>query len=231
MVQTAFSRPLIRVLLIEDHPVVGAGLSFELEKKGGFQVVGLFDNVPDTLTALAQKPVDVILSDLYLSESASGIQVMAALANYGIGTPVLIMSSDERPQTVQQALAAGAAGFIGKHSTATEFLEGMRWATRPQRSEPYIAPLALRQRMKQVAQLHPTRQHDTLQKLTEKELETLRLFGQGLSPKEIAFEQGRIVTTVYSHLTKVREKLNISHEVELRNFAIRHLLNVPSPTV
>ncbi|CCG99725.1 Transcriptional regulatory protein uhpA [Fibrella aestuarina BUZ 2] len=215
----------VRVLLVDDHPIVQSGLSYELGRSAGLQIVCATQTVDESLTQLRQDAVDVVLSDLYLGDTTTGIQLMLQLRELGISLPVLIMSSDEKPATIRQVLGAGAAGFLSKRSTPADFEQAIRWAANVDRlPDPYIAPHDLRLRMHQLTTPPRPQQATQLQPLTRKEVETLRAFGQGLEPKEIAHERRVAVTTVYSQLNMAREKLQIHHDVELRNFAIRHLL-------
>ncbi|AQG80384.1 hypothetical protein AWR27_14270 [Spirosoma montaniterrae] len=182
-------------------------------------------SVDEALRALRSTPVDVVLSDLYLSNDTTGLDLLARMREGGLTAPVIILSSDDNPAVVRQALALGISAYLTKHSEGSAIRQAVRWVAQPQNQDQvYLWPSSLRRSV--FAEPQPTHTPPAvLTKLTRREIDVLRLFGQGAEPKEItgAFEPPLALPTVYSHLQNIRRKLDLSNEVELRSFGLRYL--------
>jgi DNA-binding NarL/FixJ family response regulator len=219
-------RPL-HLLLLDDHPITLAGLAAELNDDAAFTVAHQCRSLKEAMQAFALTSIDVVITDFHLADGTTGLDLLTQMRQLNHTAPVLMLSSDDRTATVRQALGLGVAGYLSKYSEVQAIKQAVAWVVQPQnREQVYLWPSSLRRALTAepafgVAQSSPA----ALSKLSPREKEVLRLFGQGAEPKEIAasFVPVLSVQTVYSHLTKVRQKLNIQNEVELRSYGLRYL--------
>jgi DNA-binding NarL/FixJ family response regulator len=217
----------LHLLLLDDHPITLAGLAHAFNDDTSFGTVCQCRSLKEALQAFRVTPIDVVITDFHLADGTTGLDLLTQMRQLNHTAPVLMLSSDDRTATVRQALGLGVAGYLSKYSEVQAIKQAVAWVVQPQnREQVYLWPSSLRRALTAepvfaVVQSSPA----ALSKLSPREKEVLRLFGQGAEPKEIAgsFVPVLSVQTVYSHLTKVRQKLNIQNEVELRSYGLRYL--------
>ena len=200
-----------RILLIDDHPAVRQGLAFLLVQDG-HRISGEAGNRAEMQQQLAISHADLALLDLSLGEE-SGLDLIDELRQRGI--PVLVYSMHEDANTVSQALAHGARGYVCKREVADVLLGAVRevLAGRSHFS-PFVA---------QSSAGNPNAQSpfpgETV--LSEREQQIINLVGQGCGNQEIAEKLAISVRTVESYCARACEKLCIDGMKELRRYAIQ----------
>jgi DNA-binding NarL/FixJ family response regulator len=219
----------IRVLVVDDHAVVRAGLLAFLETEVDLEVVGDADGGADALNALARldtegRRPDVVLMDLQM-EPVDGIAATREIrARYGEVEVVALTSfGDER--RVHAALEAGASGYLLKDADADEVAAAVRAA---HRGELQLDAAVARRLM---AALGPS-PRDVTSQLTPRELDVLRLVGEGKSNKEIAAELVISEPTARKHVSNILGKLGLSSRTQAALWAVREGLveTVPGPS-
>ncbi len=209
----------LKVLLVDDHQLIRAGVRLLLESLGDIEVVGELSRGKDALAHIRILQPDLILLDISLPD-ISGLEVLASLnAESFADRPrphVIILSMHAQKDYVKRALRAGAAGYLLKES-APEELESAIHAV--QAGEQWLSP-ALRERMegRKILQANP---HPALN-LSPRQTEVLRLIASGMGTKEIAYEIDISSKTVETHRSLLMEKLGIHDTANLVRFAIRH---------
>jgi DNA-binding NarL/FixJ family response regulator len=208
----------IRVLVVDDHAVVRAGLLAFLETEVDLEVVGDADGGADALNALARldtegRRPDVVLMDLQM-EPVDGIAATREIrARYGEVEVVALTSfGDER--RVHAALEAGASGYLLKDADADEVAAAVRAA---HRGELQLDAAVARRLM---AALGPS-PRDVTSQLTPRELDVLRLVGEGKSNKEIAAELVISEPTARKHVSNILGKLGLSSRTQAALWAVR----------
>lgn len=187
---------MIRVLLVDDHPVVRAGLAAVISSADDIDVVDVAESGTDALNRLRTVGVDLVVSDLQMPDG-DGIELIKALPD---GPPVLILTTFDTQSLVYRAVDAGAAGYLLKDSPAQTLLDGIRRAAAGQPVMSDAAATALMQR---------TRMSHS--ELSERETEIVRLLAAGRTNSDIAGELFISLATVKTHVSRIFDKLDVDN--------------------
>lgn len=188
----------IRVLLVDDHPVVRSGLRAVLDSADAVQVVGEAATGEEALTLAAHLQPDVVLCDLRLGQGIDGIQTTAALRALDPAPVVLILTTFDRDAEILGAIEAGAAGYLLKEVDPTVIIDGIQRAAN---GETVLTP--------ELASRVLSGVRNPLPKLTDREIDVLRLLATGSTNKEIARVLFVTEATVKSHLVHIFTKLGV----------------------
>jgi len=208
MTDTPMPTP-IRLLLVDDHPLVRDGLRLRLDAITEFQVVGEAGDAAEALALLACISPHLILTDISM-KGGSGIALTQAIRQRYPAIRILVLSMHNNREYVTQALAAGAHGYVLKDSPATQIIEAI-YAIASGRTF-FDRELAERQ--------PPAARHAIAEKLTPREYEILRNLANGSSNKQIAALHELSVRTVETHRMSIKRKLEIDGQAELIKFAV-----------
>jgi DNA-binding NarL/FixJ family response regulator len=202
---------VIRVLLVDDHVLVRAGLERLLEQTGEIEVAGVAERGEAAIELDAQLEPDVILMDVSMP-GLSGIETTRQIcANRSDASVVMLTASTDRTQ-VLNALDAGAVGYLIKDSDPATLIEGVLEAAS---GNAPLDPRAARS-------LLDSRSSST-HKMTARETEVLRRIADGLSNKAIARRLGISEKTVKAHLTRVFSVLGVSDRTQAAIWAHENL--------
>ena len=203
----------IRVLVVDDHAVVRAGLRRVLDAEQDIETVAeAADAERAVFEALESKP-DVILLDIMLP-GKSGIEAMPALQQAVPDAKVLVLSMQDDPRYVREAFDAGATGYVLKEAADTEVVGAVRAVAA---GEQYLHP-TLGARL--VAADVEQRKRAQTDPLSDREREVLRLLALGHTNQEIAKLLFISVRTAETHRAHIMQKLQLSNRAEL----VRHAL-------
>ncbi|WGS45889.1 response regulator transcription factor [Burkholderia sp. JSH-S8] len=204
---------LIKVGVADDHPIVLRGVQFFLEPNRDIDIRFMTGRIGELLNLLIEKPVDVLLCD-YEFESdphADGLNLLGHVQRIAPETRVIFLSSNSSPYIVSSALAAGAAGFIGKRSE--EFVNPAH-AIRAMIPEHFYLPESLRKRLLSSTVSGAT--HGAgIQALSDKEATVVRMISNGLTIGDIAARLKRSPKTISNQKNAGMRKLGVSNDVEL----------------
>ncbi len=189
---------MIRVLVVDDHPVVREGLVAVLEDESDFQVVGAVGSGAEAVAAAARERADVVLLDLEL-DGEDGVQALPRLLATPARPRVLVFTAYDSDERVFAALEAGAAGYLLKGAPTAEIAAAIRAVAG---GGSYLAP---RVAAKVVARVGRPRGSGS--RLSSREREVLRLVAEGQSNKQIARALGIAERTVKFHVTSLFQKL------------------------
>jgi DNA-binding NarL/FixJ family response regulator len=199
----------IRVLVVDDEPLVRSGLRAILQAEPDLEVVGEADDGASAVSEARRTRPDIVLMDVRMPH-VDGIAATRLLGGFDGGGPsVIVVTTFENDDYVYDALRAGARGFLLKRSTADEFVHAIRTV---HSGESLLFPAAIRE----LIAARSSRGGDRLAgaKLTEREQQVLRLVSQGLSNSEIAGELFLGVETVRTHLRNLLGKLGARDRVQ-----------------
>ena len=220
---------LIRVLLVDDHHLVRAGLRTLLQQMPGTEVMGEASNGREALECIKADQPDVILMDITMAEM-NGLVATAQVTHDFPQIRVVMLSMHANKEYVTQALQAGAAGYLLKDADPTELELAIRAVVR---GEKYLSPAISTHVIADYLQraggmLHrpevDTVPHDPL---TLRQREILQLIAEGNTTKEIAAKLTLSVKTVETHRTQLMERLDIHDLAGLVRYAIRTGLVTP----
>lgn len=196
---------MIRVLLVDDQPLIRAGLQRILRPRAGFNVVGECDDGDQVDPAVAATRPDVVVMDVRMKR-VGGAEATRRLRSQDGSPPVLILTTFDEDEVLSAALRAGASGFMLKDAPGAELIKAVRTVAE---GGAYL-DLAVTHRVLAAfgAQARPAlREPDA--SLTPRELEVLKLVGRGLANGEIAHELYISEVTVKAHLGHVLTKLSL----------------------
>ncbi|WP_328521023.1 response regulator transcription factor [Kribbella sp. NBC_00359] len=201
----------MRILIVDDHGLVRAGLRARLAGEADIVPVGEAGNAADAVALAQRLQPDLVLLDVVLPRT-NGCDAIAPLRRVAAGTKILMMSAQASASTVRRALLAGASGYISKGSSDQALIGAMR---RICAGETYVEP-SLGARLvvgDQVAALEP---------LSERECEILYQLALGYTNQEIARSLFISVRTVDTHRAHIMRKLRLGTRAELVMFALSH---------
>ncbi len=201
----------LRLLLVDDHPVVRDGLAAIAETQDDMEVVGeAGDGEQAVELALALKP-DVVLMDLRLPK-ISGVEAIRRIRSHLPRTHVLILTTYDSDEAILEGLQAGAEGYLLKGSSRQELLSAIRSVSRGESLLPASVAGRLLNRLHSAA---------AGMDLSTRELEVLRLMAEGKRNREIAGDLFLSEKTVKAHVSSILRKLNAEDRTEAVTIALR----------
>lgn len=195
---------MIRVLIVDDHPVVREGLAAVLEDTKDIRVAGSVGSAEDALTSVAGGPPDVVLLDLELP-GMNGVEAIPRLVAAAPAARIIVLTAYDTEERVLGALKAGAAGYLLKGAGAAEIVQAIRAVAA---GGSYLTP---RIAARVVAQVNAPRRAGTL---SDRERQVLRLVARGRANKQIARDLGITERTVKFHMTSIFNKLGADNRAQ-----------------
>jgi len=213
------SKAKIRVLVVDDHPIVRSGLSTEINLDPNMQVVGEAQDGVEAVAMALQLNPDVILMDLVMPEM-DGIEASAEIIQANPDARILILTSFTEEEKIYAAIKAGASGYIFKDRRPDDVLQAIRDV---HQGIPLLNPSITRRLARELRE-QEHQQAEPVGNLTEREMEILKRVAQGALYKEVALEIGVREATVRAHVSSILNKLGLSNRSQLVLYAIQHKL-------
>jgi DNA-binding NarL/FixJ family response regulator len=207
--------PVVRVMVVDDHPMWREGVARDLTEAGYEVVASAGEGAQAVRIAGAVRPQVVVL-DLQLPD-LSGVEVIRGLVAAVPEVRVLVLSASGEHQDVLDAVKAGAAGYLVKSAAREEFLDAVR---RTADGETVFTPGLAALVLGEYRRLATTPSKEEAPRLTDRETEVLRLVAKGLSYKQIAERLVLSHRTVQNHVQNTLRKLQLHNRVELVRYAI-----------
>jgi len=214
-----------RVLLVDDHALVRAGIRALLESLPRVEVVGETGDGVEAVQLARELVPDAILLDITLP-GLNGLEVAARVARLGTGTRVLMLSMHASPEYAARAFAAGAAGYLNKDSAFDELAAALEAIGAGRR---YLCRAIDEVQVAELERLAATGSSG-LDRLTPRQRQILQLVAEGLGTRQIAERLFLSVKTVETHRAQIMQRLDIHDVPGLVRFAIRHGLLPTEPT-
>ena len=200
---------LIRVAIIDDHPLFREGAVNTLVGVEGIEVVGEGATAADALRIAQEHSPDVVLLDVMIA--GGGIEATSNVVGAHPNVHIIMLTASDDEQHVASALKAGARGYLLKGSGGEEIVQAVRAIAA---GDSYVAPnLAARLLCKKADTIEVTAA-DNYHNLTSREAEVLALLARGLSNKEIARAFSCTERTIKHHMTGIMQKLNVRNRVQ-----------------
>ena len=211
----------IKVFIVDDHALVRAGFRLILGAEGDIEVVGEADSAEAALPQIRKLKPDVVLCDLHLP-GLSGLELTERIVRGDYGTRVIAVSVLEDGPMPRRLLEAGAFGYVGKASDASELLRAVRDVARGRK---YLASAIAQGLALAGLQGEAASPFDTL---TPRELEVALLLNQGLRQEAIARQLSLSAKTVNTHKSRLFEKLGIQDTIALARLSSQYGLSDPA---
>jgi two-component system, NarL family, response regulator LiaR len=205
----------IRVLVVDDHPVVRRGIKSLLAEESDIQVIGEATNGKEAIQQVASLHPDVILMDLVMPEM-NGVEAIQRITASHPEARILVMTSFAADDKVFPSIKAGALGYLLKDSDPEDLI---RMIHQVYRGELSIHPAIARKVIQELNR--PPEGPLTPEPLTEREVEILQLLAQGVENKEIARRLVLREATVRTHVSNILSKLQLANRVQATLYALR----------
>ena len=202
---------MIRLILVDDHPVVRHGLRGMLEAEPDLTVVGEASSGPEGVRLAAELRPDIVLMDLRMP-GGDGVEATANIVATVPGVRVMVLTTYESDRDILRAIEAGAGGYLLKDASPAELAEGVRAAVR---GETVLAPSVASTLVRQVRSPAPPT-------LSARETEVLRLVARGLTNADIGRELFIGEATVKTHLLRAFAKLDVADRTAAVTRAMSH---------
>ena len=210
----------IKVLIVDDHQVVRQGLRTFLELHEDICVIGEAQDGQEAVKLVHQFKPDVVLMDLVMPHM-DGISATQQVLALDSNTKVIVLTSFSEDDKVFPAIQAGAASYLLKDVSPDDLVEAIRAV---HHGEARLHPDIARKLMQQVSQMHNTTHDSSIDVLTGREQEVLRLVARGRSNREIAQELFISEKTVKTHVSNILGKLHLEQRTQLVVYAIKNKL-------
>jgi DNA-binding NarL/FixJ family response regulator len=222
MIQEPSHDSHITVIIIDDHPLIRAGIKQSLHANPSISVIGEATSVAEAKALIPQTMPHIILLDLSFADG-SGFDVLNWMSQEKLNIPVLVISMYEDSAYIKKALQHGAKGYLFKRDSTTHVLHAIQKVVDGKR---YTSESAAEQLLEDIVNpiVEPLQHIQEL--FSNREYEVYQLLGQGLSRKEAAAKLSISPNTVESHIERMKSKLNVNSSAELIYSAIRNFNDI-----
>ena len=207
-------RPALRIMLVDDHPIVRRGLRDILVEAFDQAVIHEVGSAHEAMALARAQSWSVVILDLSLPD-ASGLDVLKKIRDARPRLPVLILSMHAVDQFARRAIAAGASGYLTKEAADAELVTAVMRLLRGGKyfGADVLEGMTVRQ---------PGGDERPHERLSDREYQVLRMIGSGKTVSEIASELVLSVKTVSTYRARVLEKMEMRTNAELTHYVVRH---------
>jgi DNA-binding NarL/FixJ family response regulator len=216
--------PKIKILLVDDHPLVREGVANLIHQQPDLEVCGEAGSQPQALQLIGTMQPDIAIVDISL-ENGSGLELMKSIKSMYPGVAMLALSMHDESLYAERALRAGARGYLMKREAAKKVIQGIRAVLAGQMfiSEKVSSMMAKRFVEGRTAATSP------VELLSDRELEVFQLLGRGQSTRQIAEHLNVGFKTVQAYCARIKEKLQLANATELLRAAMQWNDQQPTP--
>lgn len=213
----AVPSPRRKILLVDDHPMMRAGLIQLIDKQPDLEVCAEAGEPAGAFAKLSTQKPDLVLTDITMP-GRSGIEFIKDLLAMHANLPILVVSMHDEDLYAERVLRAGARGYIMKEAGGENLLSAIRQVLCGQ---VYVSPKMSAKILSNLSARKPRGSSSPIEKLSDREFEIFRLIGQGKGTREIANELHLSPKTVEVHRAHIKEKLELKDAPSLVHHAIR----------
>ncbi len=207
-----------KVLVVDDHPIVRQGLAQMINREPDLSVCGDAADMQNAVQLIEALNPDILIVDISLN-GPDGLDLLKHIRTQDPSLPVLILSMHDEAIYAERALRAGANGYIMKQEATDNVLDALR---RILNREVYVSPRIANKMLQQFVGGNGTaKSHSSVDDLSDRELEVLRLIGAGHGTRQIAEQLHLSVKTVETYQAHLKEKLVLRNSRELVQYATR----------
>ncbi|MDX1377794.1 MAG: response regulator transcription factor [Anaerolineales bacterium] len=207
---------VIRVYIAEDHQIVRRGIRQLLSTEAGIEVIGEASNGKEAVAAMDELKPDIVLMDLVMPVM-DGIEAIRQIKAGHPSIQILVLTSFATDDKVFPAIKAGALGYLIKDTSPEELINAIQQV---HKGEPTLHSSIAQKLLKEISH-SPDDAPVYPDPLTDREVEVLKLIARGLSNQEIAETLVVSVATVYTHVSRVLDKLHLASRTQAALYALR----------
>src|ERR1700712_5056952 len=206
-----------KILLVEDHPLTRQGMKLLLSRKGRFEICGEADSSPKALDLVAKLSPHLAIVDITL-KSANGIELTKDIRALAPATQVLVVSMHGENVYAERALRAGAMGYLMKDEPSENILTAIESIIR---GEVFVSERIKGRMLHRFVRQPADALVSPIDRLSDREMEVLRLIGDGYGTRDIASLLNLSVKTIDSYREHLKEKLALANGGDLVRYAIQ----------
>lgn len=207
------------MLLVDDHPIIRAGIKLLLNAEPDFTVCGEFGILQEALSAAQRLEPDLVMADMLL-EIGAGLELIRDFKIRCPKLPVVVLTMHEDAFFAERALRSGARGFLSKNDSPASMIEGCRKVLTGQT---YVSPSIAQDMISKMIENHGATSGPRVERLSDRELEVFELIGLGLNTHQMAARLHVSLNTIESHCDHIRLKLELSDAKALARRALEWL--------
>lgn len=220
---SAASVDMVRILLVDDHPLTREGLRKLIEQHPGFEVCGEADSAAQALEAVSRLQPSLAIVDISL-KATNGLELTKGLHALMPEMPILVVSMHDEEVYAERALRAGALGYLMKRETSDMVVAAIEQILR---GEIFVSDRIKGKMLQQFVHLRNNEVVSPIEKLSDREMEVLQLIGNGYGTREIASILALSVKTIDSYREHLKEKLSLPSSSDLVRYAIQWMKSQP----
>lgn len=213
---------VIRIFLIDDHPIVREGMERMIDRESDMTVCGESDGGDGTLNKLSAAEPDVVVLDLSLTHS-SGFDLIHIIQHQLTNAAIIVLSMHDENQYAERTLRAGASGYIMKQEAPARVLEAIRKVAAGQI---YVSDQISKRLLQGLVK--PTKD-SPLAALSDREFQVFQYIGEGFSHQHIADNLKLSIKTIESHVERIKNKLGLRSGRELLRRAMEWVIRNQGP--
>ncbi len=209
----------LRILIVDDHAVVRAGLKMVLEQQPDFIVVAEAESGSEAVRQAQTHRPDVVVMDIRMPGGLSGIEACEQISEQVPESKVIMLTSYAEDELVMDAVRAGAVGYVLKRVGSNDLIDAIRTIGR---GDALIDPSMTKALLEEVRQAAQVKEASAFSGLTPQEMRILALMVEGLTNREIAAQLFLGEGTVRNYVGNILSKLQVSNRAEAAVFAVKN---------
>ncbi len=206
---------MLKILLVDDHELIRAGLKQLLNAGLGKVLVGEARNATEALNHLEQQAWDLIITDITMP-GRSGLDLLVEFKNLRPQTPVLVLSVLSEDEIAVRVLKAGAAGFVNKETSGDELVKAVRKVLAGGK---YVSQSFAEKLATQIGTPTPDEPH---KKLSDREYLVMTMLASGKTLTQIAKILSLSIKTISTYRSRILQKMSLANNAELTRYALKH---------
>ena len=207
----------IRILIVDDHPIVRQGLRDLINHESGYEVCGHAEDAHGAMEQIKEMSPDLVTIDISLKESG-GLELIKDVKSQYPKLPMLVISMHDEKLYGERVLRAGAKGYIMKHEATENVIDAIRKVFSGQ---VYVSNNMAEQMVKSFVNGGTKSQDSAVNSLSDRELEVFRLIGQGYGTRKIAEMLHLSVKTIETYRAHIKHKLSLGDAAQLLQYAVQ----------
>ncbi|MGV7929567.1 MAG: response regulator [Spirochaetota bacterium] len=206
-----------KILVVDDHPIVYEGLEKLFSREKDLSIAGYAEDSEGAIRAIEKIRPELVIVDISLAEGVSGLELIKVLRRRYPKLPVLVLSMHEESLYAERVIRSGARGYVMKNELTAKVVDAARAVLA---GKVYLSGAMSSRLLDELMYRRSNKAVNPVDRLSDRELEVLRLVGSGNTSSDIAAKLNVSVKTVETHRLRIREKLRLKNSVQLVKFAI-----------